>query len=84
MGARGAMASPDFDRSVNPISTRWGRFFSPNNTGTPGFSDLPKTLNYISYVCIKYASKMSRTNGPRYCKFLKALLKFLPHTQIKL
>ena len=40
------MAPPDFGRSVNPISTRWGRLCPPNNTGTPGFSDLP-TAEYV-------------------------------------
>ena len=43
-GAGGAMAPPDFGRSVNPISTMGGRLCPPNNTGTPGFSDLPVTL----------------------------------------
>ena len=32
-GAGGAMAPPDFDRSVNPISTKGGRLCPPNNTG---------------------------------------------------
>ena len=40
-GDRSAMAPPDFGRSVNPISTRRRRLCPPNNTGTPGFSDLP-------------------------------------------
>ena len=43
-GAGGAMAPPDFGRSVNPISTKGGRLCPPNNTGTPGFSDLPTAL----------------------------------------
>ena len=34
----------DFGRSVNPISTRGGRLGTSNNTGTPGFSDLPGAL----------------------------------------
>ena len=42
--AEGTMAPPDFAISVNPISTRWGRLCPPNNTGTPGFSDLPTAL----------------------------------------
>ena len=45
-GAGGAMATPDFGRSVNPISTKGGRLFPPNNTGTPGISDLPTALRY--------------------------------------
>ena len=40
-GAGGAMAPPFFGRSVNPISTKGDRLCPPNNTGTPGFSDLP-------------------------------------------
>ena len=47
-GARGAMASPDFGRSVKPNSTKGGRLCSPNNTGTPGFSDLPTALSRIN------------------------------------
>ena len=36
--------SPDFGRSVNPISAKGGILCPPNNTGTPGFSDLPTAL----------------------------------------
>ena len=43
-GAGGAMAPPDFGRSVNPISTKGVRLCPPNNTGTPGFSDLLTAL----------------------------------------
>jgi hypothetical protein len=39
------MAPPNFVRSVNPISTKGGRLCPPNNTGTPGFSDLPTALS---------------------------------------
>ena len=42
--ARGAMALPDFGRSVNPISIKGGRLCLPNNTGISGFSDLPIAL----------------------------------------
>ena len=42
------MAPPDFARSVNPISTKGGRLCPPNNTGTPGFSDLPTALLTLS------------------------------------
>ena len=45
-GAGGAMASPDFGRSVNPISTKGGRLCPQNNTGTPRFSDLPTALYF--------------------------------------
>ena len=38
------MAPPDFGRTVKPISTKVGRLCTPNNTGTPGFSDLPTAL----------------------------------------
>ena len=43
-GAGGAMALPNFGRSVNPILTKGGRLCPPNNTGTPKFSDLPTAL----------------------------------------
>ena len=39
-----AMAPPDFGRTVNPISTKGSRLCTPNNTGTPRFSDLPTAL----------------------------------------
>ena len=39
-----AMAPPYYEGSVNPISTKGGRLCPPNNTGTPGFSDLPTAL----------------------------------------
>ena len=35
--------------SVNPISTKGGRLCPPNNTGTPGFSDLPMALHCELY-----------------------------------
>ena len=55
-GAGGAMSPPDFDRSVNPISTKGGRLCPPNNTGTPGFWDLPTALHtYISTYILRYA-----------------------------
>ena len=43
-GAGGAMAPPDFGRSITPISTTGGRLCPSNNTGTPGFSELPTAL----------------------------------------
>ena len=44
-GAGGAMAPPDFGRSVNPISTRGGADYAHLiTTGTPGFLDLPTAL----------------------------------------
>ena len=45
-GAWGAMATPDFGRSVNPISTKGDRLCPPHYYwhGTPGFSDLPTAL----------------------------------------
>ena len=42
--AGGAMAPPDFGRSVNPISTRGTDYAHLITTGTPGFSDLPTAL----------------------------------------
>jgi len=44
-GAGGAMAHPDFGRSVNPISTRGADYAHLITTGTPGFSDLPTALS---------------------------------------
>ena len=44
-GAGGAMAPPDFGRSVNPISAMGGRLCTTNNTGASGFSDLPTALH---------------------------------------
>ena len=46
-GAGGAMAPPNFGRSINPISTKGGRLCPPNDTGTSGFSDLPTALSKI-------------------------------------
>ena len=43
-GAGGVPSTPDFGRSVNPISTKGDRLCPPNNTGTPGFSYLPTAL----------------------------------------
>jgi hypothetical protein len=40
------MASPGFGMSVSPILTRRRRLCPPNNTGTPGFSNLPSALIY--------------------------------------
>ena len=42
----GAMAPPDFGRSVNPISTRGTDYAHLITTGTPGFSNLPTALIY--------------------------------------
>ena len=39
-----AMAHPDFDRSVNPISIRGTDYAHLITTGTPGFSDLQMAL----------------------------------------
>ena len=43
-GARGAMATPNFGPSFNPISNRRNRLCPHITTGTPGFSDLPTAL----------------------------------------
>ena len=43
-GAGGAMAPPDFGRSVNPISTRGTDYTHLITNGTPGFSDLLTAL----------------------------------------
>ena len=47
------MATPDFGRSVNPISTRvWGRLCPPNNNGIARFSDLPTALYVVHIINI--------------------------------
>ena len=48
-GGAGVAMAPPLERSVNPISIGGGggRLCPPNNTGTPGFSDLPTALYYI-------------------------------------
>ena len=50
-------APPDFGRAVNPISTSLDRLSPPNNTGTPGLSNLPTALN----IALK-KSKINRAN----------------------
>ena len=49
-GAGGAMAPPNFGRSVNPISTKGGRLCPPYNTGTPEFSDPPTALHFQDFL----------------------------------
>jgi hypothetical protein len=49
-GAGGAMAPPNFGKSVNPISTKGGSLCPLNNTGTPGFSDLPTALMVSHFI----------------------------------
>ena len=43
-GCRGCNGTPRFWQISYPISTKGGRLCPPNNTGTPGFSDLPTAL----------------------------------------
>ena len=40
----GGAGGADFDRSVNPISTRGTDYANLITNGTPGFSDLPTAL----------------------------------------
>ena len=47
-GAGDVMAPSIFDLSVNPISTRGGRFCHQITTGTPGFSDLLTALYHMA------------------------------------
>ena len=49
--AGGAIAPPDYGRSINLISTKGDRLCPPNNTDTPGFSDLPTALNSALQCC---------------------------------
>ena len=46
-GAGGAMAPPDFGRSVKPFSTKGTDYAHLITIGTPGFSDLPTALMYV-------------------------------------
>ena len=64
-GARGALAPPDFGRSVNPISMRETDYAHLIANGTPGFSDLLTALfckksteqtNKQSLRCLKISS----------------------------
>ena len=52
-GAEGAMALPDFGRSVNLFQTRGTDYAHLITTGTPGFSDLPTALVSDDYVKIR-------------------------------
>ena len=51
------MAPSDFGRSVNPNSTKGGRLCPLNDTGTPGFSDLPTALSCKVKKSYTYGSK---------------------------
>ena len=82
----GAMAPPDFGRSVNPISTKGGRLSPPNNTGTPGFSDLPTALwllmqeQAVGFFCMKTNGlwQFLLENMHKFCmKKLKVVSLFL-------
>ena len=46
-GGWGASAPPNFDRSVNPISTRGADYAHHSTTSPPGFSDLATGLMYM-------------------------------------
>ena len=96
-GAGGAMASPDFGRSVNPISTmERGRLYPPNNTGTPWFSDLPTALQWIlqqplilrSHVWVSISFLLFHWQD--FLKHVKKMLencrssKYLSHTMVQL
>ena len=60
-GVGGAMAPPDFGRSVNPISTRGTDYAHLITIGTPGFSDLPTALQLaIEETCILLAVKKNQ------------------------
>ena len=43
--ANAGLSSPDFGRSISPISTRRGDYAHHITTGTPGFPNLPTVLN---------------------------------------
>ena len=60
-GAGGAMAPPNFGRSVNPISTKGGRLCPPYNTGTPKFSDPPTALMCVNLRIIFHCAAVCNT-----------------------
>ena len=45
-GAGGALASPEFGNSVNPIPTRGAHYAHPITASTPGFQNLTTALHY--------------------------------------
>ena len=73
------MKPPDFGRSVNPISTKGGRLCPPNNTGTPGFSDL--ICKGSKSLMFEFLFKLAWTQGCfyicSYSNFSKAFPKSL-------
>ena len=64
--AVGAMAPPDFDRSVNPSSTKGGRLCPPNSTSTPGFSDLLTALEPVATPVLANQLTLSQPGGADY------------------
>ena len=46
-GCRGYHGTPRFWQISYPTSTKGCRLCSPDNTGTPRFSDLPTALTYL-------------------------------------
>ena len=58
-GCACALAHPDFDRSVNPISTRETDYANLITTGTPGFSDLPAALHPTGIIPLSFQYSMT-------------------------
>merc|ERR1712008_476067 len=65
-GCRRCHGTPYFGRSVNPVSTkgRGSRICPPNDTGTPGFSDLPTALlcNHVNNIACKTLREIHTIN----------------------
>ena len=90
VGAGVAMAPPDFERSVNPISTRGADYAHQITTGPYGFSDLPTVLdsepdNSLKHQMSNTASSSSviaasltstsSSESSRFVEFLRNILK---------
>ena len=66
------MAPPDFDKSVNPISTTGGRICPPNITGTPVFSDRPTALHHT--ITISVLSRVQAEPEPEWIPTFKVIV----------
>ena len=64
-----AMTPPDFERSVNPISTGVADYAHHITTCSPGFSDLPTALQLIVQQMILQGEEMGskKLNAIKHC-----------------
>ena len=90
VGAGIAMAPPDFERSVNPISTRRADYAHHITTGPPGFSEIPTALDSEHDSSLKHQmsntassssviaaslTSTSSSESSRFVEFLKNVFK---------